>query len=400
LGPTAWELMNPSGRSHLTVLLDKEAAVVSFSCPRGRFQPTAADAYCYYVSLGPTQSVSALRTMVLLEENQSLESRMKTSYEQLMKAVGKNWRAWELGSLEAFLLSPLFGPRGKLVRMSQAKKAKAQVPSTESPSPTLTPVLDPPAVVAVAAASTPTLHPAAAATAAHDDAEQQRFGSLLATELQAALPAPSASSSNTAKGAAAAEEECSDKLAVSSTSNEILDLTQDEFLMLLDDLRVQPWGCSAASSSSLQAVGVMRTFLLAEYPDKREGVDYRVPSDARFREWRRYLEPICHYLSVSVIAIADRTHIMHDATTKHHIHIIQSVYRCEFHNDDGTTTVLDVPMRFDVCPSGVAKAEAAQLKSHMRSNVGGGVAASFANMSSSTSDNAARATNDELAALA
>mmetsp|Transcript_68895 Transcript_68895/g.135388 ORF Transcript_68895/g.135388 Transcript_68895/m.135388 type:complete len:199 (+) Transcript_68895:202-798(+) len=134
--------------------------------------------------------------------------------------------------------------------MSQAKKTKAQVPSTESPSPIPTPVLDPPAVVAVAAASTPTLHPAAAATAAHDDAEQQRFGSLLATELQAALPAPSASSSNTAKGAAAAEEECSDKLAVSSTCNEILDLTQDEFLMLLDDLRVQPWGCSAASSSS------------------------------------------------------------------------------------------------------------------------------------------------------
>jgi hypothetical protein len=148
-----------------------------------------------------------------------------------------------------------------------------------------------------------------------------------------------------------------------------------------------------------QAVSVMRAFLRTEYPDKTEGVDYRVPSDARFREWRRYLEPICHFLSLSVIAVADRTHIMHDATTKHHIHIIQSVYRCEFHNADGTVTVLDVPLRFDVCPSGVAKAEAAQLKGHLRSGVGGGVAASWVNTASATSDNAARATNDEIAKL-
>ena len=110
--------------------------------------------------------------------------------------------------------------------------------------------------------------------------------------------------------------------------------------------------------SAKQAVGAMRAFLRFECPDKKEGVDYRMPSEARFQEWRRMLEPICHYLSVSVITLADRIHIMHDATTKNHIHIIQSVYRCEITNEDGSKTVVDVPMRFDVCPSGKAVDEA------------------------------------------
>jgi hypothetical protein len=35
-------------------------------------------------------------------------------------------------------------------------------------------------------------------------------------------------------------------------------------------------------------------------PDKVEGDEYR-PLPARFREWRRFLGPICHYLSLSVI---------------------------------------------------------------------------------------------------
>ena len=63
--------------------------------------------------------------------------------------------------------------------------------------------------------------------------------------------------------------------------------------------------------SAKQAIGAMRAFLRLECPDKKEGEDYRMPSEARFQEWRRMLEPICHYLSVSVITLADRIHIIH-----------------------------------------------------------------------------------------
>jgi hypothetical protein len=51
-----------------------------------------------------------------------------------------------------------------------------------------------------------------------------------------------------------------------------------------------------------QAVAMMRAFLLAECPGKKEGVDFRVPPDARFREWRRYLEAISDFLLLSEIA--------------------------------------------------------------------------------------------------
>ena len=194
--------MDPSGQSHLKTLLDNGAVDDSFCCRH--FQPSVADAYCYYASLGHGRSVGALQEVALLEENQNLGSRMNFSYHHLVKATGKLWKQWELGSLEAYLLSPLFGPRPKLVRVSQAKQARAlgsqaQVPITVNSTPTPALALDPPPAVAVAAA--------AATTAAIRDAEQQQGrGSLLAAEFQAASPAPSASSSNTTKGAAAAEE--------------------------------------------------------------------------------------------------------------------------------------------------------------------------------------------------
>ena len=131
-GPTAWRLMNPSYRSHLFSLLDNQGADLSLSC--SRFQPSVADAYCYYASsLGRTHSIRALRAMVLLEKNQNLDSRVKCICDQLMKATGRSWKQWELWSLEAYLLSPLFGPRPKLVRVSQAKQATAYGAPVPSP---------------------------------------------------------------------------------------------------------------------------------------------------------------------------------------------------------------------------------------------------------------------------
>ena len=78
-----------------------------------------------------------------------------------------------------------------------------------------------------------------------------------------------------------------------------------------------------------QAVSVVRAFVTALHPDRKEGRDYRIPSARRFNEWRRYLEPICHYLAVTTIKLAVRTHLSNDATTKNHIHILMAVYRCE-----------------------------------------------------------------------
>ena len=72
----------------------------------------------------------------------------------------------------------------------------------------------------------------------------------------------------------------------------------------------------AAQLTAPQAVAVMRAFVRAEYPEKEEGVDYRIPNSSRFREWRRYLEPICHYIGVSVLKLAVRSHLLNDATTK------------------------------------------------------------------------------------
>ena len=92
-------------------------------------------------------------------------------------------------------------------------------------------------------------------------------------------------------------------------------------------LRLMSSGLSGA-----QAVSVVRAFVAMLHPDQKEGPDYRIPSAKRFNEWRRYLEPICHFLAVSTIKLAVRTHLLNDATTKDHIHILMALYRCELPN--------------------------------------------------------------------
>jgi len=127
--------------------------------------------------------------MVVLKDGQNLDSRMKTSYDQLMKAAGTTWKQMEPASFEAYLLSPLFGPRPKLVRRSKSKKAKAQVLSTEGAEDPPPPACNPPAAALVLTAGTVDPLPAAAA-AVHDVERQQGCDSLLAAEYQAAFDAP------------------------------------------------------------------------------------------------------------------------------------------------------------------------------------------------------------------
>jgi hypothetical protein len=57
----------------------------------GPFHATAADAYCYYVALGRTRSVDALRIMAPADAPVgNFNSRMKTAFEKLKSAVGSS----------------------------------------------------------------------------------------------------------------------------------------------------------------------------------------------------------------------------------------------------------------------------------------------------------------------
>ena len=97
-----------------------------------------------------------------------------------------------------------------------------------------------------------------------------------------------------------------------------------------------------------QAVSVVRAFVQLQHPGKVEGQDYRVPPTQRFREWRRFLKPICHFVALSVVKDAERTHAIHDATSKLGVSIFQTAFRCELKREDGTTKVVNVPLG-DTC---------------------------------------------------
>jgi hypothetical protein len=155
----------------------------------------------------------------------------------------------------------------------------------------------------------------------------------------------------------------------------------------------------AAQLSAEQAVDVLRAFLRLEYPEKIEGADYRIPEASRFREWRRYLEPICHFVGLSVIKLSDRAHVSHDATTKNGVHVLQTCVRCEIKNEIGEIMVVDVPLKFEICPSGEAKHEARHISEAFHSPLLGGLHAALTSVVSATSDNAARATSHELEIL-
>ena len=66
-------------------------------------------------------------------------------------------------------------------------------------------------------------------------------------------------------------------------------------------------------------MSVVRAFVTVLHPILVVNLHYRIPPAKRFNEWRRYLEPICHYLAVSTIKLAVRTHLSNDATTKKHV---------------------------------------------------------------------------------
>jgi hypothetical protein len=76
-----------------------------------------------------------------------------------------------------------------------------------------------------------------------------------------------------------------------------------------------------------------------QHPEKVEGEDYRIPSSARFREWRRFLVPIFHYLSLPVLKLAEKLRARYDSTIKLGIFVFQTALRCEL--KDKVTTEKD-----------------------------------------------------------
>ena len=65
-----------------------------------------------------------------------------------------------------------------------------------------------------------------------------------------------------------------------------------------------------------QAAPVVRIFANFEYPYKEEEKDHCILSASRFCEWRTALEPISHYMAVSLVRRPSHYHVAHDASTK------------------------------------------------------------------------------------
>ena len=149
-----------------------------------------------------------------------------------------------------------------------------------------------------------------------------------------------------------------------------------------------------------QAVSVVRTFVAFEHPDKAEGKDYRIPDAGRFREWRFMLEPVSHYMAVSLIKRANHHHVAHDASTKgKRIHIYQTAVTCVLEGEGVNEEVVEVPLKFEICPSGGAAPEAQLSQDAYHCTAGREQHASLLTAKSACSDHAALSTTDALEVL-
>jgi len=140
VGAVAWRLMHPNGRAHIRGVYQNQAF---FDPSLEPFIATAADAYCYYIALGYHCALRVLRPMALLDrKHQCFASRFRQSYYHVVKTFSQSFKLFEIGSVEAYLLSPLMSKRPKIIRISKAKNPKP--PKVESPCDvSLSPVEEP-----------------------------------------------------------------------------------------------------------------------------------------------------------------------------------------------------------------------------------------------------------------
>ena len=149
-----------------------------------------------------------------------------------------------------------------------------------------------------------------------------------------------------------------------------------------------------------QAVSVVCTFAHFEYPDKEENRGYRIPDASRFREWRTVPELIAHCMAVSLVGCSDHYHPAHDASTKGKlVHICQTAVTCVLKVIEGKEEVVTAPLKFEICPSGTAAAEAQLTKDALHCDVDRGQHATLPTAKSACSDHAALGTTDAIEVL-
>jgi hypothetical protein len=94
------------------------------------------------------------------------------------------------------------------------------------------------------------------------------------------------------------------------------------------------------------------------YPDSVEGRDYRIPTIAQLKRWRRFLEPISHFISLSAMDKADMIHLLSDACTKRQTGVFHINAKLEVRGEDGTTKSQFIPVKFKVTRNGTSSVEA------------------------------------------
>jgi hypothetical protein len=138
-----------------------------------------------------------------------------------------------------------------------------------------------------------------------------------AVEAVAAAEAVAAVESAAAAGAAAkaaADAPCAEAaLAPELDPVEMLGHKGESYSQAIFELGFQ---LMAIRLTAEKAMNLASFFVQLQYPGKVEGDDYRTPSSAHFREWRRFLGPIRHYLSLPVIKLATKIHGLLGAITK------------------------------------------------------------------------------------
>ena len=77
------------------------------------------------------------------------------------------------------------------------------------------------------------------------------------------------------------------------------------------------------------------------------------------------------------------------------MHVYQTCFRCELKGSDGEPVIVDVQLKFEICPSGKKEPESDLSAKAMTSPLADKPAASMVNVASASSDGAARGISNE-----
>ena len=101
------------------------------------------------------------------------------------------------------------------------------------------------------------------------------------------------------------------------------------------------------------ARGVFIVFMKKAHPAAVLGVDYRVPDAKQFKRWRTWLDPLTHFMALTVLDRAKIVHLLHDGTTKKGVSFFSVSARVTV---NGVTQ--DIPVNFKVTADSKSETEA------------------------------------------